>query len=319
MPGGYAHITLVNSMRELVDTRAEIPVNVKIALGDYLGFCELGGVSPDYPYLDILDSNAASWADYMHYVNTGAMIQAGVQRVSTMSGAQQSKCLAWLMGYSAHFIADVTIHPIVELKVGPYDDNKTDHRICEMHQDAYIFQRLNLSKIGLSEHLDKENGGIMSCHHPDDDDRIDASIHDLWHAMLQEVHPGAYAQNAPNIDSWHANFGSRVDLIEEGSALPAFARHVAVNAGLTYPEPQEIDSAAFIEGLNTPEGPLHYDAIFDRARDNVAKVWSWIGQDVSARTLDNVSAIGDWNLDTGRDEAGALVFWNEPTGGSDER
>jgi len=50
-------------------------------------------------------------------------------------------------------VADVTIHPILELKVGSYAEHKMGHRTCEMHQDAYIFQRLNLGDVGLSEHL----------------------------------------------------------------------------------------------------------------------------------------------------------------------
>lgn len=309
MPGGYAHITLVNTMRELTDTHADIPTNVKIATGDYLNFCELGGVSPDYPYLDVLDTDAASWADLMHYVRTGDMIRAGVERVSAMHGAEQSKCLAWLLGYAAHVAADVTIHPIVELKVGPYHGNEKAHRVCEMHQDAYIYQRLGLDNVGLSEHLDKTQNGLRACHHPEDEHRIDASIHNLWNAMLKTVHPGAHRQNGPDIDSWHAHFGPIVDKIEEGSALPAFARHVAVNAGMTYPEPGEVDLVEFIESLETPQGPMHYDAIFDKTRENIARVWAWIGQDVAAGTLDNVSAIGEWNLDTGRDETQTLVFW----------
>ncbi|MBL4615127.1 MAG: zinc dependent phospholipase C family protein [Magnetovibrio sp.] len=309
MPGGYAHITIVNQMREFVDARDDIPINVKIASADYLNFCELGGVSPDYPYLDILNSDAASWADLMHYVDTGAMIRAGVQRISALKGAAQTKGLAWLLGYAAHVAADVTIHPIVELKVGPYHGNEKAHRVCEMHQDAYIYQRLGLSKVGLAEHLDKRNNGLRSCHYPGDENRIDAIVGELWHGMLEEVHAEAYGQNPPNIDSWHAKFGPIVDIIEEGSALPSFARHIAVNAGLTYPEPDEVKHEEYIDSLKTPEGPMTYDAIFDRARDNIAQVWGWIGQDVSANTLDKTAAIGNWNLDTGRDENDALVFW----------
>jgi len=312
MPGGYAHLTLVNTMREWVDGDDAIPVNVKIASADYLNFCELGGVSPDYPYLDVLDGDAASWADLMHYTRTGHMIHSGVERVAAMTGATQSKCLAWLLGYAAHVTADVTIHPIVELKVGPYQGNETAHRICEMHQDAYIYdQRMGLSKIGLSEHLDKDHNGIGACHRPGDEHRIDASVFDLWNGMLQDVHPGAHTLNPPDIDSWHARFGPIVDTIEEGSALPAFARHVAVNAGMVYPEPDEIDRAEYIDALDTPEGPLSYDVIFDRARANIAKVWGWIGHDVQAGQLDQARAIGAWNLDTGRDVTGKLVFWNE--------
>lgn len=308
MSGGYAHMTLVNLMRRRVDGDGAIAVNVKIATADYLNYCELGSVSPDYPYLDVLDGDAAPWADLMHYENTGDVIKAGAARVADMAGAQKSRCLAWLLGYAAHVTTDVTIHPIVELKVGPYEHNKTDHRICEMHQDAYIFQRMGLDAIGLSEHLD--NNGIKTCAHSEDHKRLDPAIVDLWNAMLSEVHPGTHRLNPPNIDSWHAKFVSTVDTIEEGSALPAIARHVAVNAGLTYPQPDEVEMAEFIEALETPEGPMHYDTIFNRTLDNVAQVWAWIGHDVNAGTIDQLQQMGAWNLDTGRDETGSLVFWN---------
>lgn len=311
MPGGFAHLTLVNTMRTRVDGDDTIPVNVKIATADYLNFCELGGVSPDYPYLDILDGDAASWADLMHYTRTGKMIHSGVERVAALTGAEQSKCLAWLMGYAAHVTADVTVHPIVELKVGPYHGHEKEHRICEMHQDAYIYQRMALGKVGLSEHLDKENNGIGACHRPGDEHRIDASVFALWNGMLQDVHPAPYSQKVPDIDDWHKNFIRAVDTIEEGSALPDFARQFAVDSGLTYPEPDEVDRAEFIDALDTPEGSMTYDVIFDRARDNIAKVWGWIGSDVEAGGVDKVSAIGEWNLDTGRDDAGKLIFWTE--------
>jgi len=310
MPGAYAHITLINVARVQAENDFSVPVNVKIATGDHLQYCELGGISPDYPYLDALDGDAASWADLMHYTRTTDMIRSGALLIASMHGNQQSKCLAWLLGYAAHVAADVTIHPIVELKVGPYAENKTDHRICEMHQDAHIYQRMGLSKIGLSEHLDKQNNGIRGCHRTGEEHRIDAAIHDLWNTMLQDVHPGAHTLNPPNIDSWHGHFGPIVDTIEESSALPAFARHVAVDAGLTYPEPEEIDKDSFITALNTPEGDLSYDTIFDRACTNVVALWAKIGHDIKAHEIDQLADLSAWNLDTGRDENDNYVFWN---------
>ena len=75
----------------------------------------------------------------MHYERTGDMVKAGIEFIRGLSGEEKRKALAWLFGYTAHVITDATIHPVVELKVGPYAENKTDHRICEMNQDAYIF------------------------------------------------------------------------------------------------------------------------------------------------------------------------------------
>jgi hypothetical protein len=54
---------------------------------------------------------------------------------------------------------------------------------------------------------------------------------------------------------------------------------------------------------------LHYDDIFDHAVANVAAVWGVVEQAVCAADLPSLSMFGDWNLDTGRDEDGRLVFW----------
>lgn len=310
MPGGYAHLTLINQMRALVDASTDMPVGVKIAYGDNQNFCDLGAVSPDYPYLDALNGDSPPWADLMHYTNTTDVIRAAARRIFDLNGQQHSKCLAWLLGYAAHVVGDMTIHPIVELKVGPYHENQTDHRICEMHQDAYIFKRTNLGKVGLAEYLDKAQNGLRACHRPGAENRIDADVYAVWNGALADVHPGSHGQNPPDIDAWHDHFGGRVDLIEEGSSLPEIARHVAVGSGLTYPEPSEIDTAGYIAALETPEGPMPYDAIFDRALANIAEVWTMIGVDMVNKKIERLAALGDWNLDTGRDQGtGDYVFW----------
>lgn len=218
------------------------------------------------------------------------------------------------MGYAAHVVGDMTIHPIVELKAGPYHEssqNRRTHRIMEMHQDVYIYQRLGVDKFGLAEYLDKEQNGLRACHYPGDENRIDADVFAIWNGALADAYPGSHGQNPPAIDTWHRNFGSRVDLIEEGSSLPEIARHVAVNSGWTYPEYGEIDTAEFIDGIDTPVGPMHYDDIFERALNNIADVWTLIGQDIDNRRIDRLATLSDWNLDNGRDETtGNYVYWS---------
>ena len=164
MPGAYAHITLVNQAREpaRLDAIDEFPDEGKRIAAQNLNFLELGAVSPDYPYLAILDGDSGAWADLMHYVNTGGMIQEGIRRARELDGLAQEKCLAWLMGYVAHVATDVTIHPVVQLKVGPYEQNKGAHRHCEMHQDVHIYQRLNLGPMDLSETPQERYPGMLS-------------------------------------------------------------------------------------------------------------------------------------------------------------
>lgn len=306
MPGAFAHITLVNILKETQRLEAipSFPIQIIPWLLKSFKFCELGAVSPDYPYLAITDKNSLQWADNMHYTRSGEMIYAGIKHVKNMDeGLPKRKAIAWLLGYAAHMITDVTIHPIVELKVGPYAKNKTAHRRCEMHQDSYIFQRLNLSGIGISEHFES---GIRTC---GTEGTMDPVISTLWSQMFNEVHPVAFIENPPDISKWHSAFDFMVNKIgEEGYRLLPLARHVSVSRGLTYPNPDEVD-AQYIVDLSTPEGPMHYDDIFDRAVSNVGNAWAVIANAIVADDTAYKEAIGNWNFDTGRDQNEKLVYW----------
>lgn len=316
MPGAYAHMTLVNLVKEPARLEAipGFPREAISAVLDYFRFTELGAVSPDYPYLAIFDNKAAEWADAMHYTNTGAMIHAGVDIIKKMDGEKKRKGLAWLFGYTAHVTTDVTIHPIVELKVGVYAENKTAHRECEMHQDAYIFQRLNLGEVGLSDHL---NSGITRCGKQGDRQHLDDDIVYLWDELLKMNHPELYRSNKPDIRKWHQCFIRVVDQIgQAGSHMLPLSRHVAVDSGLVYPSLNGINRKEYIDNLQTsqkttPVEYLPYDQIFDRAMKNVIGAWEMIATGVFSSDLRYLAEIGEWNLDTGRNQQNNnLVFWS---------
>ena len=306
MPGAYAHLTLVNMIREpaRLESRDFSPDAI-VSLLDYFRFCELGAVSPDYPYLDIAHPDSCQWADRMHYEKTGDMIKTGINLIRKLDGISQQKAFSWLLGYTSHVITDVTIHPVIELKVGEYQKNKDKHRICEMHQDAYIFQRLNLGEVGLAEHLDS---GIWGCCDEPDSGKLDSAVVSTWESMLGACYPDAYQPNPPLINNWHGAFKFVVDKAEEGNKLPPFARHVAVNVGLTYPAVADLDYQ-YLRGLTTPSGPMDYDQIFDRAMANVLSVWSSIANAVFKNDNAYLTAINNWNLDTGKDASGTYAYW----------
>lgn len=311
MPGAYAHITLVNVLSEPAQlARLGFSKQGASAVSDYLGCCELGAVSPDYPYLAITNAKAAAWADLMHYQGTGDLVHAAVRGVRSLNGEEQRRVFSWLLGYSAHIAADVTIHPVVELKVGPYSENKKAHRVCEMHQDAYIFlKEMNLGDVGLSEHLDS---GIARCTNSrDTGGSIDSAIREVWEDALKEVHPEQARSNPPDVGSWHTAFVRMVDNIaEEGNKLMPIARHVAANAGLTYPSADKIDHTNYIAQLEVPGGgKQHYDEIFARAKQNAGRIWACLDRTIF-RDDPDTSFIGNWNLDTGRSEKNQLVFWS---------
>jgi len=308
MPGAYAHITLVNELKEpqRLERISGFPQEAISAILDHFKFCELGAVSPDYPYLAIGDEGAKRWADAMHYTRAGEMIHAGVKRLQMLEGEARRKGLAWLLGYTAHVTTDVTVHPVVEMKVGPYLGHEKQHRICEMHQDAHIFQRLNLGEIGISEHLDS---GIATCRNATDPDLLDRDIVSIWTGMLFDVHPEEFGSNPPDIDKWHWGFKFGIGKIaEEGYRLIPLARHVCMDAGLTYPAKSDI-APKFIKGLVTPAGKQSYDAIFDRAIVNVGGVWQVVASGAYQGQRSYLARIGNWNLDTGRNENDQLVFW----------
>ena len=308
MPGAYTHLTMVSLLgtsNELLGlggcTNAEIGQLLR-----YTKFLELGAVSPDYPYLHILSrhkNESTRWADTMHYTRVGDRILVGIAEIKKMSGAEKSKALCWLMGFMSHVITDVTIHPVVQLKVGPYDDNKTAHRVCEMNQDVYIYQKLGSGEL-TKEHLIT---GIGTCSDKDDEDKIDPVIYQTWSAMLQGSDPDQFAKEKPEIDSWHNSFNHIMNTTAPQNALFCWSRHMLSDIGALYP--LKFD-ASYLENLTTPDGQLmHYDDIFEKAKVNVLRYWEILLRACIKQEDSDIENILNWNLDTGKDEHGNLTFW----------
>lgn len=307
MPGAFAHLTAAN---HLCATGAlhnmDMPTEAKFILSTHVRYVELGSVSPDYPYLAITLADEGRWADLMHYEKTGELVKHLVERCKALEGEEQKKVFAWLCGFMSHVMADVTIHPVVELKVGEYAENKTAHRVCEMNQDAFIWETLGLGEIGLA---DRVRLNIGSC--VDDTGHLDNTIASLWHSALTYIHQG---QGAPNIQKWHQGFQTVVDNADEGYRFFKWARHVAANVGVLYPRPDEVDGQ-YIENLETPHGNMHYQDIFMRAVSNIQTYVGYIGNAIFSedehRSKMYITKIKNWNLDTGRDELGVLTAWQE--------
>lgn len=310
MPGAFAHITAVNSAIGMNNFKAHnMNINTMIALSQYSKFCELGSVCPDYPYLTIGRKHTA-WSDNMHLkLKTKSLIEAGIDSVKHIEDDERKKkVFAWLCGFVAHVITDVVIHPIVELKVGPYSENQKAHRLCEMHQDTFIYQRLNYGDIGLAEVISE---AALECSNKKNKKSMDKHVRKTWEAMLSVLDPRMYKNESPKINVWHRSFRTVVSIAEEGDKLFPLARHVAVDAALTYPSKDKIDKQ-YIDALEVPGGErLSYDDIFDKAIIKVLDAWRIIGDAVFEDSEEYRDFFGDWNLDTGRDTNGNLVFWNK--------
>ncbi|MEI7636860.1 MAG: zinc dependent phospholipase C family protein [Syntrophus sp. (in: bacteria)] len=310
MPGAYAHITAVNVARERLEEQKGFPREGLSIVSDWLKYIELGSVGPDYPYLDVVDgSTAAAWADAMHWDHTGDRIKVGIRVLTKMPPSlAREKALAWLLGFTAHVLMDVTLHPMVGIKVGPYEENKKAHRTCEMNQDTYIFQtRMNL-EIHYASYL---KAGICRCSDPADEDKIDPDIFYVWNQMFKDVDLALYMNNGPRIDVWHNCFEEIVDHIAE-NRLVALARHVAPKAldGSVYPLFDDIDRQ-YINNLEVPGGQhMDYDNIFDKGVSNVVRGWAMVASDVLSQTNLAERFLRNWNLDTGEDESKVKTFWS---------
>ncbi|MBI5847217.1 MAG: zinc dependent phospholipase C family protein [Nitrospirae bacterium] len=319
MPGSYAHITLVNeaSEKRRLKKMAGFPIEAIDAAGLHAKFLELGCISPDYPYLDITSADSKKWADAMHYAHTGQAIFIGAELVRALpAGIPKDKCLAWLMGYTAHVVTDMCIHPVVELKVGPYKGNETPHRRCEMHQDAYIFSRMGTGMPQTAQHI---RSTILKCGDQNDPECLDPDVKNLWEELLRKVHPEIFNSDMPDLDKWHKRcYNILEQLLPTSGRLIGFARHACNRNGLLYPTPEEIEMGEYIDNLRVPsnagrqEMHMHYDMIFDWATEQVQKVWLNVTQYALGESDSLPFYKDEWDLDTGRNKsasAAPLVFW----------
>lgn len=304
MSGAYAHITAVNRAKS--QARGKLSKSSLYALGTRFAYAELGCVSPDYPYLG--GPGQSFWADQMHHSGTATLLRSGVDAVQKLQGVEREKGLSWLFGFACHMTTDMTIHPIVESIVGPYEQNKAAHRECEMHQDSLIFSSMDLGDVGLTKHL---NTGIASCSASNNGLSLDPTVKKMWLQMLAASYPNAARDGGPQAkpDLWHTGFCTVLKGVGAATRLFPFARHVAANEGLLYPDVKDLNKA-YTENLKTPEGFMKYEQLFDRAVVNIISVWSGIDNALSGSNRAFLEVLEDWNLDTGRSvSTGKYVFW----------
>jgi hypothetical protein len=316
MAGGYTHLTLVRSAIRL--GRRKIPA-LKDVLDHWGRFAYLGGVSPDYPYLGL----DADWADLMHKGKADRMIKCAMPllhraRIDHPDAQEWRQQFAWLLGFVSHIIADVAIHPVVNIRVGKYEVNKAAHRLCEMNQDVWIYKEIT----GLDLHVsDNMKGAIRSCGTAIDlNDHVEA----LWKTCLEETFAPRQIQD-DQIDKWHAFFIKLVDLAEVGRKIPVFGRHMASGA-YAYPANNELDQSYFakvkvpvsasVKNTVDPDNidfgqpqdrgrPSSFSAIFKKTRGHILEAWTVLSDDLFGDDthlgVDHMTTFGDWSLDTGVD------------------
>lgn len=305
MAGGFAHITAAAEALDRLNDIAAFSADDRMAIAQFKSFVDVGAVGPDYPYF----GGQAGWADTMHYYFTGAPIRHGVRALKAMEeGGDRDRCLAWLLGYAAHVATDLSIHPIVELKVGEYATHKAEHRTCEMHQDVHIWQSRGLGRLGSADAFKIDIGDSSN-----KDGDMHPAVEALWLGMLQQTYPAEMTNDPPQLGKWNRGFRRIVDTLDDMGTYIPFTRHILAEHGAGYPNADEVDDQ-FIVGLKTPEGVLHYDVVFNRAVDSIAHVWDIVARGLAAQEGEEVdqilAQIPDGNLDTGRLLTdNTYIFW----------
>ena len=320
MAGTFAHITLVDSICQNADALDSIDTlspTMKRALMQFNNFCELGAVSPDTPYLKLLSADSACWANVMHYWKTADFIRRAVPYVNALDFrlTATQKCVAWLFGYTGHVVTDFTVHPVINLRVGPYEQNKLQHRLCELSQDVYIFRKLGFGDVSRAEYI--KRCGIDSCADVFDDDKLDPAVRKLWCYCLDgfpldsvKMKDGLPApKGTPDPDEWFTHYVGMIDkFAEEGGNFPWLCRHIVEAEGLVFPQLDEVDQT-FVQNLKMPDGTTaNYDQVFEQARKNVIKTWRELGAALDAGDL-NLFALVNGDLDTGLADDNKSIFW----------
>lgn len=320
MAGAFSHMLLVNTIcrnKDELDRIDTLTPEMKYAVMKFTNFCELGAVSPDCPFLMIGDANAQAWGNVMHYWKPSDFIRTGIGHLDDagFGSVLGKQLIAWLFGYAAHVVADLTIHPIVKLHVGPYEKNKAEHRRCETNQDVYIFNKLLGEQVTKAGYI--SNCGVGSCVADEHSNELTPAVRELWYQCVNSYPAGTIKmkdnlpcpEGAPGPNEWFKHYSVVLEEFgAEGGRFLLVFRDFAEAKGLVYPEVSHVDES-FIENLQTPDGRrLSYDAVFEQARQNIITAWRELGAALqSGDPAEFTLANGD--LDTGLDDHNNRIYW----------
>ena len=221
-----------------------------------------------------------------------------------MPEAKRPPLIAWLLGYLSHYTADLVVHPVIEKKVGPYERAQIPHRRLEMYQDAFAFSLLGFGQLSDAELI---KSGIKLCTTPAGS--LDPDLAMFWSDVLSDVHPEEFQNSKPQINSWHRFYTGLIDNVaEEYGKLPPYSGWLSKYFGLSYPRLDEVNDE-HLKNLPTPEGPMEYRPILDRAINQTAKNWAAFSQACYGDSDLLRQSLGDWDMGTGLAEKTRFVYW----------
>ncbi len=299
MAGAFTHWMVVESAMGQELGKAQLNPGHQLA-GKVLQNADavrMGAISPDMPYLTVLHGG---WADRMHYEKIDGFVQRGVGFLVTMKtqGALGfDQCLAWFLGYVAHVVTDVVVHPVVNAIVGPYLFNKTDHRRCEMVQDTYIFHALRNQELVQASYFNALPAAAPG------------PICNLWQRVLEANHSGA---GTPNPGLWYGSYRALLNAASSGN-VPAPFRHALDGEAVFYGTTNAFQHTDdhYYSNIPLPRSDRRVDfrEVFDVAVREVVRIWGELLTDIDSGNQQRCGQyVKNWDLDLGIDQ-GALDLW----------
>jgi hypothetical protein len=308
MPGAFTHFILCDQAKS---KRSKLGLELWQLLNRHYRFLFLGAASPDLPYLS-LKSGRINWADVMHYEKTNSVVESGyAQLKNSLASNTPSEWVkfVWLMGYVSHLIADATIHPVIEAIVGPYEENKDEHRLCEMTGDSIIYNIYKKTDIRYSEFSEM----VKFC----DESRYFDGLMDFWKKLILSNYQEKYEEPHPVL--WFVTFGEAIDTAEGGSQFVALFRHIGLGVNLIYKTSEEIkkdypqDYLKYFKKVKLPGGSTgsFKKVAFEKAMNNVITAWKKLYDGLKSEIV-VTRIVKNWNLDTGVDmgsSEGEVTYW----------
>ena len=303
MAGCYTHLTLVS---KIIDKRVlkGIGVDAPISkmLREWSNYALLGAVSPDLPYLGF----GKKWADRFHYEKTAQIVREGLVVLfdKSFDDTRTPKQIAWLFGYATHLMTDLYIHPVIERKVGPYAENATEHRICEMNQDVWILNKEMRDDLGRCEIFDNT---VKTCTETGAEGYfVDEAISEFWKMLIKKVYS---PRRNPSPGRWYSCFVTLMDKFAENPDKHLLiTREALKNLHYGYPSKPNMD---YVDNLHRPNGKgVDFYSVFNGAVEKAKVYWAQMAKAVTTKDV-SCFALPDGNLDTGKllSDPEISIFW----------
>lgn len=312
MPGGFTHFAVVRQLginRTLMSIQG-MTREIALGLQDAFNYLELGAVSPDLPYLAPFSDGSGEWGNTLHHEKTVETIRSGIRLLPSLTAGsrEHKRAAAWLFGYASHVVADMISHPVVNLKVGEYEAHKREHRVCELNQDTYIFQKYFQDAIRNCEYLEH---GVKTCtENGQPGKELAPFLNDFWKRIFIDAYP---EKAAPNPAEWFHQYVELIDRVaEEGCRFLSIIREILEGDGLVYPEAPDM---TYVTDLMSPYGQrISFDELFFRFQKETMKVWGDIAQAIT-RNEPELITLRNGDLDTGLDLVdNRSIFWKQEGG-----